>query len=66
MTKAKTIRFRCFCFECETVDGKGEPIQAGEETGSPAREYDDEESNKGGAHRIAGAIERLLFGSRSG
>ncbi|HEX8046268.1 hypothetical protein [Rhizobium sp.] len=63
MSEPKAISFRCFCFECEAEDSEKKPIATIPKATSPAFDQEEENPHKPAARRLAGALERLLFGA---
>ncbi|MQB42757.1 hypothetical protein [Rhizobium sp. ICMP 5592] len=63
MSEPKAISFRCFCFECEAEDGEKKPTAAIPKAASPAFDQKEENAHKTAPRRLAGALERLLFGA---
>lgn len=63
MSEPKAISFRCFCFECEAEDSEKKPVTAIPKAASPAFDYEEENGDKPAARRLAGTLERLLFGA---
>ncbi|NTF81470.1 hypothetical protein G6L85_10170 [Agrobacterium rhizogenes] len=63
MSEPKAISFRCFCFECEAEDGEKKPAKTIPKAASPAFDQEEEIFDKPAARRLAGTLERLLFGA---